>query len=46
MSRAGYEAFNEMSHDVEFHPTQFKEAVLLTDGLLRNDGDWDGELRR
>ena len=46
MSRAGREAFNEMLRDVAFYPTQFKEAVLLTDGLLRNDGGWEGELRR
>ena len=46
MRRAGHEAFNEMSRDAEFHPTQTKEAVLLTDGLLRNDGGWEGELRR
>ena len=46
MRRAGHEALNEMSRDVEFYPTQTKEAVLLTDGLLRNDGSWDGELRR
>ena len=35
-----------MSREVEFYPTLIKEAVLLTDGLLRNDGGWDGELRR
>jgi len=46
MRRAGHEAFNEMSRDVEFYPTQNKEAILLTDGLLRNDGGWEGELRR
>ena len=46
MHRAGHEAFNEMSSDAEFCLTQIKEAVLLTDGLLRNDGGWDGELRR
>ena len=46
MRRAGHEAFNEMSRDIEFYPTQTKEAVLLTDGLLRNDGGWGGELRR
>ena len=38
MSRAGREAFNEMLRDVAFYPTQFNKAVLLTDGLLRNDG--------
>jgi len=46
MRRAAYEGFNGMSRDVEFHPTQTKEAVLLADGLLRNDGCWEGELRR
>ena len=46
MRRAGDEAFNEMSRDVEFHPTQTKEAVLLTGGLLLNDGGWEDELRR
>ena len=46
MRRAGHEALNELSRDVEFYPTQTKEAVLLTDGLLRNDGGWDAELRR
>ena len=46
MRRAGHEAFNEMSHGVEFYPTQTKEAVLLADGLLRNDGGWEGEFRR
>lgn len=46
MRRAGHEAFNAMSCDVEFYPTQAKEAVLLTGGLLRNDRGWDAEIRR
>ena len=46
MRRAGHEAFNELFRNDGFYPTQNKEAVLLTDGLLRNDGHWDGELRR
>jgi len=47
MRRAGHEAFNEISRDTdsEFYPIQTKEAVLLTDGLLRNGGCWEGELR-
>ena len=35
-----------MSREAEFYPTLTKETVLLTDGLLRNGGGWDGELRR
>ena len=46
MRRAGHEAFNEMSRSIEFYPTLTKEAVLLADGLLRNDRAWQGELRR
>jgi len=45
MSRGGHEAL-KMSREVEFYPIQFKEAVLLTDGLLRNDGGWEPKLHR
>ena len=44
--RAGQEAFNEMTRGADFHPILSKEAVWLTDGLLRNDGAWEHEYRR
>ena len=45
MRRAGQDALNKPGLD-EFHPTQLKEAILLTDGLLQNPQGWDGEFRR
>ena len=46
LRRAGQEAFNAMARGAEFHPILSKEAVLLTDGLLKNDGGWEQEFRR
>ena len=37
MRRAGRDAINNpLARLNEFHPTQLKEAILLTDGLLKN----------
>ena len=44
--RAGQEAFNEMTRGPDFYPILYKEVVLLTDGLLKNDGGWEREFRR
>jgi len=45
MRRAGHEAINK-SHMPDFNPIQFKEAVLIADGLLQNPQSWDREFRR
>ena len=45
MRRAGHDAIRKEILG-EFHPTQLKEAVLLTDGLLQNPQNWEGEFRR
>jgi len=44
MCRAGQDPLNK-SRLHEFYPTQLKEAILLTDGLLQNPQGWDGEFR-
>ena len=46
MRPAGQEAFNEILRDDMYYTTLSKEALLLTDVLLRNDQSWEGELRR
>ena len=46
MRRAGTEALNDMTRQVGFYHVRLKEAVLLTDGLLRNPVGWDREIHR
>ena len=46
LRRAGQEALNEISRDVVYFTTLSKEAVLLADGLLRDNKNWEGELHR
>ena len=46
LRRAGQEALNEISRDVVYYTTLSKEAVLMADNLLSNNGDWEGELHR
>ena len=46
LRRASQEAFNEMARGADFHNTLSKEAVLLTEGLLKNDDGWEQEFRR
>ena len=35
-----------MARGADFRTILSKEAVLSTDGLLRNDGGWEQEFRR
>lgn len=45
MRRAGHECLNKaIAHN--FYPVQTTEAVLLTDGLLKDPTSWDSHLRR
>ena len=45
MRRAGHGAINK-ARMPDFYPIQFKEAVLIADGMLQNPQGWDLELRR
>ena len=45
MRRAGHEAINK-TRMPDFYPIQFKEAVLIADGMLQNPQGWDREFRR
>ena len=49
LRRAGQDAFNEIARGADFHTILSREAVLLSDGLLKleNDGGrWEQEFRR
>ena len=46
LRRAGQEALNEMARGADFHPILSKEAVLLTDALLKGGGGWEQEFSR
>ena len=45
MRRASHEAINK-TRTPGFYPIQFKEAVLMADGLLHNPQNWNREFHR
>lgn len=45
MRRAAHEALGGEAIE-NYYPTQVTEAVILTDGLLKNPSGWDGHIRK
>jgi hypothetical protein len=45
MRRAGHEALAK-AKVIEYHGIQMREAITLTDELLRRPGDWESQLVR
>lgn len=45
MRRAAHEGVNKAVAPT-YQPLQIKEAVFLVDGLIKDDRNWDEELRR